>query len=75
MKERIVLVDDGTERTRFTREGLENSGYEVFVINNDTPANIDEQVRLIQPQILMLDDERIMNFESIGPSLTSLVPA
>lgn len=64
MKQRIVVVDDGTERTKYVLEGLNDVGYEVIVIKNKNMTEIYDTVKNLQPQVLMLDDDRIYHFQN-----------
>ncbi len=64
MKQRIVVVDDGTERTKYLLEGLKDGGYDVIVIENDELSNLCDTVKHLQPQVLMLDDDRIFHFKN-----------
>jgi len=64
MKQRVVVVDDGTERTKYMLEGLKADGYEVIVIENKELSELYDTVKVLQPQILMLDDDRIFHFQN-----------
>ncbi len=64
MKQRVVLVNDGTEHTAYLQTGLKNSGYEVIIIENSSMSALKETLQVLRPQILMLDDDRIFHLEN-----------
>ncbi len=64
MKQRIVVVDDGTERTKYVLEGLKDVGYEVIVVKNKSLSELCDTVKNLQPQVLMLDEDRIYHFQN-----------
>lgn len=53
---RVMLVDDYMERTAPLTEFLAQAGYEVVAHLSDT-ANLDDAVRKLQPDIVIIDTE------------------
>ena len=59
-EKKILLVDDGTERTGHRKSGLLAAGYEVIVVAKSNIPTLQANIRRYQPDILMLDDEHII---------------
>lgn len=60
---KIMLIDDETDRTHHRTEGLLAAGYEVIVVAKSNIPTLQANIRLHKPGILMLDDDHVIHLD------------
>ena len=63
MNQKVMLVNDGSDRIPFVAGGLRDAGYLVVVVPEGNIPSLQRLIREHQPNILMLDEDRVINLE------------
>ena len=61
MQQRIVIVDDFTERTALMARALRDSGYGVLTVQAHSEEELWENLRRLRPDFLVIGDDLIID--------------
>lgn len=64
MSQRVMIVDDATERTALIAQALRDNGYGVLTVAAADQYELQDQLRRLRPDILVIDDEVIIDLKS-----------
>lgn len=64
MYQRVMIVDDFSERTALIAQALRDNGYGVMTVAAATHRELRDHVRVLRPDILVIDDEVIIELSS-----------
>lgn len=64
MNQRVMIVDDASERTALIAQALRDNGYGVLTVAAADRRELQDQLRRLRPDILVIDDEVIIDLKS-----------
>ncbi len=66
MVQQVMIVDDASERTALVAQALRDNGYGVLTVRAGDHRELQDQLRRLRPDILVVDDEVIIDLASEG---------
>ncbi len=72
MNQRVLILDDDSERTVLMQGALDAAGYDVVVVRAESYGELQAQIHRFQPSVIVLDDELIINVDGREPVLADL---
>jgi len=66
MYQQVMIVDDASERTALMAQALRENGYGVLTVRAADNRELQDQLRMVRPDILIIGDEVVIDLTSEG---------